>query len=175
MRLTQHIVVGVVGRCHLQTTCTKLDVHITVFDDGNDTIYQRNNHLATLQPLVLRVLGVDTHSGITHDGLRTRGGNNGIIALGILVDDVAGFRIFRNLQILWISHIVFQVEQMALLFLVDNLLSREGGQRLGVPVDHAQATIDESLVVEINEHLDHTFAALLVHGEGGAVPVAAGT
>ena len=64
---------------------------------------------------------------------------------------------------------------MALLFLVDNLLSRESGQRLGVPVDHAQATIDEALVVEVNENLYHTFATLLVHGEGRAVPVAAGT
>ena len=67
------------------------------------------------------------------------------------------------------------MEQMALLLAIDHLLGRQGGQCLGVPVYHAQSTIDQSLVIKVYEHLDHTLRALLIHGEGGAVPVAAGT
>ena len=89
MRLTQHIVVGVVGRCHLQATSTELDVHITVLDDGNHAVHQRYDDLLALQPLVLRVLGVDTHGGIAHDGFRTSGCYYGEIALLILMDDIA--------------------------------------------------------------------------------------
>ena len=91
MSLTQHVVVGVVSRSYFQTACSKLDVYITVFDNGDHATYQRYNHLLALQPLVLYVLGVDTHSGIAHDSLRTCGSNYSIVALLILVDDVAFF------------------------------------------------------------------------------------
>ena len=89
MRLAQHVVVGVVGRCHLQTACAKLNVHIAVLNDRDDAVHQRNDDLASLEPLILRVLRVDTHGGIAHDGLGTGGGDNGVVALGILMDDVA--------------------------------------------------------------------------------------
>ena len=72
-------------------------------------------------------------------------------------------------------HIVFKVEQMTLLFLIDYLLGREGGECFRIPVHHTESAIDESLVIEIHEHLDYTLTALLVHGEGGAVPVARST
>ena len=79
------------GRSDLQTTSTELYIHVAVLNYRNHAINQRYNYLAALQPLVLRVLGIDTHSGITHDGLRTGGGHNSVIALFILVDDVALF------------------------------------------------------------------------------------
>ena len=62
-----------------------------------------------------------------------------------------------------------------MLFLVDHLLGREGCQRLRVPVDHAQAAVDVTLVVQVDKHLDDALRALLVHGERCTVPVAAGT
>ena len=174
--LTQHVVVGVVSRSDLQTARTELNVHIAVFYYRNHASHQRNNDLATLEPLVLRVFGIDTHSRIAHDGLRTCGCHNGIVALRIAVDDVAGFfQFFLMVKTLQSVHVVFQVEQVALLLTIDNLLGRKSRQCLGVPVDHAQAPIDKSLVVEVNKHLDDTLGAFLVHGEGRTVPVTAGT
>ena len=175
MRLAQHIVVGVVGWRHLQTAGTELDIHVTVFNNGNDAVHQRHNHLATLEPLVLGVLGVDAHGCIAHDGLWTCGGDNGIVALCILMDDIA-----LCLQSLFVIqggetvHIILQVEQMALLFFVDHLLGRKSGECLWIPVHHAETAIDEALVIEVDEYLDDTLAAFLVHGKGGAVPIAAG-
>ena len=89
VRLTEHIVVGVVGRCDFQTTRTKLDIHVAVFDDGNDTIHQRHNDLAAFQPLVLRILRIDTHGSIAHDGLRTCGGHHCVVTFLIPMDNVA--------------------------------------------------------------------------------------
>ena len=120
---SQLVVVYIVCRCNLQTACSEFYIYITVFNNGNYTVYQWHDYLMTAQPLVLGVLGVDTHSGIAHNGLGTCGSNNGIIAFLILVDDiVVFFRIFRNYQIFRISYIILQVEQVALLVSVDNLL-----------------------------------------------------
>ena len=74
-----------------------------------------------------------------------------------------------------LGHVVFQVEEVALLLTVDDLLGREGGEGFRIPVHHAQTTIDEAFVIEVDEDLDDALRALHVHGEGGAVPVAAGT
>ncbi len=64
---------------------------------------------------------------------------------------------------------------MALLFTVDDLLRREGGQCLRIPVHHAQSAIDESLVIQVDEDLDDALRAFLVHSERRAVPVARGS
>ena len=176
MGLTQHIVVGVVGRSHLQATRTEFDIHVAVLDDGNHTAHQRHDHLAALQPLVLRVLGVDTHGGITHDGLRTGGSHHSVVALLILMDDVAiSLECLLVVESLQTVNIIFQMEQVTLLLAIDHFLGREGGECLRIPVHHAESAIDESLVIEVNEYLDDTLRTLLVHREGGAVPVAAGT
>ena len=176
MGLTQHIVIGVVSWRHLQTTRTELDIHIAVFNHRDDAVHERYNHLAPLQPLVLRILGVDTHGGITHDGLRTGSCHYCIIALLILVDDITlclqSLLVVERLQV---SHIIFQVEQMALLLFIDHLFGRKGGECLRIPVHHAESAIDEPLVVEIDKHLDHTLTALFIHGEGRTVPIATGT
>ena len=158
MGLTQHVVVGVVGRGHLQTARTELDVYITVLDDGNDAVHQRYDDLVALEPLVLRVLGVDTHGGITHDGLWTGGSHHSVVAFLVLVDYIAfGLKLF-NIQcsIFNISYVVLQVEQMTLLLFIDHLLGGEGGEGFRIPVHHAQSTIDEALVIEVDEDLDNT-------------------
>ena len=59
-----------------------------------------------------------------------------------------------------------------MLFLINHFLVAQGGQRLGVPVDHAHTAVDKAFVIQVYEHLDDALAARLVHGEGGAVPVA---
>ena len=91
VRLAEHVVVGVVGGSDLQTTCAKLYFDIAVFDDLYLASYQRHDDVVPLEPLVLRVFGVDTHGCVAHDGFRTCCGYNGVIALLVFVDDVAFF------------------------------------------------------------------------------------
>ena len=91
MRLAQHVVVGIVSRCNLQTSRTKLDVHIAVLNDRDDTTNQWYDDLTAFQPLILGILRINTHRRVTHNGFRTCGGHYGIIALGIFMDNVTGF------------------------------------------------------------------------------------
>ncbi len=179
MRLAQHVVVGVVGRGHFQTACSELDVYIAVFDDGDDTPHERYDNFASFQPLVLRVFGIDAHSGIAHDGLWTCRSDNGVIAVVIFVDDVTFCRVCCNTVAtngtVLIGYIIFQVIEVAFLFVVDDLLVGECRLSLRIPVHHAQSAVDESFVIEVNEHFDDALASLLVHRERRAVPVAACT
>ena len=158
------------GGGDLQATRTELDIHVFVFDDGDDAAHNRNNHLLALQPLVLRVVGVDAHGHVAHDGLGSGRSHNRVVAAGILVDNVA----FPSDKIAGhaICHIVLHVVQLCVLLLIDHFLVGEGSEGLGIPVDHAHATIDEALAVEIDKHLDDAFRAHFIHREGGAVPVA---
>ena len=70
------------------------------------------------------------------------------------------------------AYVVAQVVQLAVLFLVDDLLVAQCREGLRVPIDHAHAPVDEAFVVEVAEDVDDAAAAHLVHGEGRAVPVA---
>ena len=70
------------------------------------------------------------------------------------------------------SNIVFQIVELGVLVLVDDLLIRQCGLGFRVPVDHAHATIDVTLAIEVNKDLDDALGACLVHGESSAVPVA---
>ena len=65
--------------------------------------------------------------------------------------------------------------EFRVLVLVDNLLVGERSLRLRIPVHHAHAAIDKSLLVEVAEHMNHGTRTGLVHSESCAVPVAAGT
>ena len=126
-------------RSHFQATGTELDVYIVVFDYRNHPVYQRNDHLFAFQPSVLRVVRVDTHGGIAHDCLRTGSCHDGIASFGIAF------------------HLVAKVIQLAVFFLIYNLFVGQGGQCLRVPVDHADAAIDQSFLEQVDKDLDYAF------------------
>ena len=150
---TQHIVIYVVGRSYFQTTGTELNVHIIVLDDRDNTVYQRNDYFLSFQPCVLGVVGVDTHCRIAHDCFGT----------GRCYYCIAAFRIT--------FHLIAEIEQFSVLFLVDHFFVRKGSQRFRVPVYHTDTTVNQSFVVQVYKYFQYAFAAFLIHSKGGAVPV----
>ena len=151
--LTEHVVVYVVRRRHLEATGTESDLHVAVLDDRYHAAYARYNHMFALQPLVLLFLRVDTYGDIAEDSLRTGG----------RYDRVFG-RIF--------SYAVAQVVELRVLLVVYHLLVTKRRLTLRIPVDHTQAAVDEAFVIQVAEHFDDGAGALLVHREGRAVPIA---
>ena len=128
----------------------------------------------TTQPLILRVFRVNTHSCIAHDCLWTCSCNNGIVAtVGVLMQNLALATRRYNRICIGIGYIIAQVKQLTLLVAIDHFLGRKHSLSLRVPVHHTQIAVDESLLVEVDKHLEHTLRALLVHSERCAVPVAA--
>ena len=73
---------------YLQTARTELYIHIIVLYNGDNPVHQRHNHFLALQPLVLRVGGVNAHRRITHDCFGTRSSHYGItLAGGVTMND----------------------------------------------------------------------------------------
>ena len=92
------------------------------------------------------------------------------------MDDVAlGAQLLLVLEGLQAVNIILEMIEVALLLAVDYLLVAQGGLGLGVPVHHAQSTVDVALVIEVDKDLQHALAAGFVHREGGAAPVTGGT
>ncbi len=145
--LAQHVVVHVVCRCHLQAARSELNVHVVVFDDGNDAVHQRHDDLLAAQPVVLRVLGVDAHCRVAHYRLGARRGNDGIAAaLAVAVHHLALFACLARQVV--VGDVVSQVVQLAVLLLIYYyLLVAQSRQCLRVPVHHAHAAINQSFII----------------------------
>ena len=151
----EHVVVDVVRRGHFQGSGAELDVDILVADDGDRASDERHDDAGVgREVLIARVVGVDAEARIAEDGLGTGRGD----------DD----RALRSLDL------VAQVVELSVRLLEDDLLVGEGGLCGGVPVDHADAAVDLTLVVEVAEDAQDALRADVVHREAGAVPVARG-
>ena len=149
----QHVVVDIMGRRHLETTRTKLNVDILVFNHRNHAAHQRHDDLLAAQPLVLGVVGIDAHGRIAHDSLGTRGSHHGILVGRTALDTI------------------FQIIELAVLLLINHFLVRERRLSLGIPVDHSDSAINQSLAIKVAEHFDDALRAHVVHRKGRAVPV----
>ena len=102
MLLSEHIVIDVVSRGYLEASCTELYIYIFVLDHGDSTSDEGDNEALALEEVIALILGVDTHSGIPHDGL----------GAGRSHDDVAILSL----------DVVAQVIELALLLLIDDFL-----------------------------------------------------
>ena len=111
--------------------------------------------MQAVQRHVARVFGINRNGHVSHDGLWARGGD--------------GQKSSRTLHDL-VLHIVQRGRDV----FVENLFVRQRGFGLGIPVDHSESAINMALGVQVGKNLVHAVAANLVHGEGRAVPVAAG-
>ena len=100
--VSKHIVVDIMRRSNLETSCSKVHLHIIIHDDRHCASHHRHNYLLSFEPCVAFVVGVHTHSGISKNRLGTRGGYNDI---------------FVRLSLYEIA----QVEEMTLLLFVDDL------------------------------------------------------
>ena len=104
--------------------------------------------------MVLRIVRIDAHGRVTHDRFGAGRSHDGI---PVFTDDA-----------------VAQVVEFALLLLINHLLVAEGGEGGGIPIDHADAAIDQPFAVQITEDAKDAPRADVVHSEGRAIPVAGG-
>ena len=100
--LAEHIVIDIVSRGYLEASCTELYIYIFVLDHGDSTPYEGDDEALASEEVVALILGVDTHSGIPHDGLGTSRSHDDIAVLSL--------------------DVVAQVIELALLLLIDDFL-----------------------------------------------------
>ena len=152
--LAQHVVVYVVRGGDLEAACAELNVDVVVLDDGDLAPHERDNDAPSAEVLVLRVVRIDAHGRVAHDRFGAGGSHDGV---SVFTDDA-----------------IAQVVKFALLLLINHLLVAEGGEGGGIPIDHANAAIDQPLAVQITEDSEDAPGTGVVHGKSRAIPVAGG-
>ena len=154
MPLAHLEVVGVVGGRDLHRASAELHLAVFVAHDGDLPVHQGQDHRLADDGLIPLVLGVHRDGCIAQHGLGSGGGHGDGIGL--------------------VGSVVADMPEMALLGLILHLGVGQGGLAVGAPVDDPITPIDELLVVQGFEHLDHGLVAALVHGEPLPLPVAGG-
>jgi hypothetical protein len=149
------VVVHVVGRGNLQRPRAKLHVDVLVKNDRNLPVHHRHDHLHAVILLIALVVGMNGQRRIRRNGFRTAGGNHDVF-------------IFRA------GYFVADGVEVFVFVGVNNLLVRQDRLGHGVPVGHPQSAVEFSFLVKVNENLDDRCVEPGLHGEAGALPVAAG-
>ena len=199
--LADFVVALVVRGRDLEHAGAEAFLHRVVGDDRNFFVMQRTPHLAAdeMRPLAA---GFHGERDVGHDGLGARGGHHEIIGGGrreigrglfarggnlIRGDTDFAFlqrHAMRGVGIRFgivsgrdgksgvVDQLVLHIIERALLLGRDHFLVGERGERAGAPVHHAQAAIDEALVVELHENFLHGAGVVGVEREAFARPVA---
>ena len=151
--LTDQKVVRVMRGRNLHTACPKADFHVLVGNYGDLPPHKRQNQRFADQVLGLFVVRVDRNRGIAEHCFGTGG---------------------RNLHVLPLFALdgVTDMPEIALLFGVFDLRVGQRCNAMRTPVDDAVAAVDQSLFIEVDEHLPHGFGTALVKGKALSGPVA---
>ncbi len=148
------VVVEVVRRGHLHHPGAELRVHQGgVGDDRNLPLQQRQDDRLADQIPVARVVRVHRHRGVAEHRLRAGGGHGQEPVLPL--------------------HRVADLPDGPLPLLVLHLEVAERGPAVRAPVDQPAGAVEQPLLVQTDEHLQHRPRAALVHGEARAAPVEA--
>ena len=142
-------VVEVVRRRDLDGTRALFGVGPVVGDDGQAPVDQRQDHVLADHVLVAVVVRVHGDGGVAQHGLRPGGGDHDV-AVGVVLQRIA------------------DVPVVAVHLLLHHLQVGNGGQQLGVPVDQPGVLVDQTLPIEVDEHLEHGGGQPVVHGEAFA-------
>ena len=148
-------VVGVVRGRDLDAPRSEPDFHIVIGDNGDFPTHDRQNQrLADQMPGCL-IIRVDRNGGITEHGFRAGGCH-------------------LDIAVLTFDGILDVPEEAGLLGVFDFCVRQCRGA-VRTPVDDAVTAVNQSLIIEIDEHFPHGTGAAIVHGKALARPIAGGT
>ena len=119
---------------HLQHTGAELRIDRGVTDNRKFLARERPPDLFADQIPVARIVRMNRHPGVGHDGFRARRRH---------FEETPGL----------LHNLVADVVEFSLLRLGDDFFIGERRLRRGIPVNHAPAAIDQSLSIQIDEHV----------------------
>ena len=154
-------VVEVVGGRDLDRAGALLRIGIFIGDDRDAAADQRQDGVPSDQAPVARIVRVHGDRSVAEHGLRPRGGDDNEGRWIVRVEALAFQRIAD------VPQVPFHLDLL-------HFEVGDGGEQLRVPVDQPLVLVDEALLVELDEDLEHRAREALVHGEALARPVAGG-
>ena len=140
----------------LEDAGAEFELHRVVADDGQDcgiVQWKRPADVKADEILVARILRVNRNRRVAHDRFRAGRGN------------------FQKCP-RPLHDLDFEMIEITLLWLRDDLLIAERRERDRAPVHHPLAAIDQTFFVQVHENLLHFAGVGVVHREALALPVA---
>ncbi len=159
MALADIEVVEIMRRCDLDRASALFRIGIGVGDDADLAADQRQDDVLADEVAIALVVGMHGDTGVAKHGLRPRRG-----------DRDEGFGVCR-IEFLAFDGIA-EVPKTAIDLQLLDLDVGNRGLQLGIPADKTLILVDQPLLVEGDENLDHRPGQALVHGEALARPVA---
>src|SRR6478735_964561 len=132
MLLSEHVVIHVVCRCYLQTSCPEFNIHVLILYHRNSAVSQWYDCELAFQLCVTLVFRVHTNSSITQYSFRTSSRDDNEV-------------VFFYCITWFVNDEIFQVIQFRVYLFVYYLFIRQGSLTLRIPVHHAVTTVDESV------------------------------
>ena len=154
--LANREVVGVVGGGHLDAAGAKLDVHVVVGDDRDLAPHQGQCEGLAHQLGIAGVLGIHCHGRVTQQGFGAGGGD---FEVGAAIGGCTA------------TERIAEVPEVAVYLLHLHLQITHRRARGRAPVHQVFAAVDQALLVQAVEGLDHRGTAAGIEGEALPLPV----
>ena len=158
--LADEEVVRIVRRRDLHDARTELAVNVVVADHGDLAARQRQDHGLADKVRIALVLRIHRNGRIARQRLRTRRRDHHVVLVRL------ARRTFRAPD-----DRILDVPEVTVVRLVLDLVVRERRAAARTPVDDVVALVDEALVKELLEDLQHRAVAAVVEREALALPV----
>ena len=142
-------------RCNFNASGSELFVYVSICDNRDFTVGQRQFQHLSYQIFVSVIFRVYRYCGISQKCLRTGR------------CDLYEFSFFTDYR-------VVDVPEVACLLLIFNLCIGDGSLAYRAPVDDAASFVDPSFFIQTAEYFFYGFGASLVHGEAFSLPVCGG-
>ena len=152
-------IVEIVRRRDLDRAAALFRIGIFVGDDRDPAADQRQDEVLADEMREALVLGMDGNAGVAEHGFRPRRGDRDE---GRRVGRIEGFAFNR----------IAEMPKVSVDLLLLDLEVGDRRQKLRIPVHKALVLVDQPLVIERDEDLEHRLGEALVHGEAFARPVA---
>ncbi len=155
MAQTHFKIIGVMSRSNLDCSGAEFTFYISIGENGNYPVNQRQNHLFPYQVGITLIIRMNRHSRIPQHGFRAGGGH--------------------YQKLVGIGNRIFDMPEMTVTIFMLHLNIRNGRMTAGTPVDYVVPLINQALFIKVDKYFPHRPGTPFVHGKTLPAPVAGGT
>ena len=127
MLLTNFVVIDIMSRSDFQRSSSEFHVYIFIFNNWNDSIYNRNDYVFTFQMRIFFIVRIYTNRYVPENSFWTS-------------------RCYRN-KLFRTLNFIFKVPKFPVKFFINYLFIRNIGFGFRIPVHHSITSVNQTFIV----------------------------
>ena len=127
MLLPDFVVIDIMCWCDFQRSSSEFHVYIFIFNNWNDSIYNRNDYIFTFQMSIFFIIWIYTNRYVPENGFWTS-------------------RCHRN-KLFRTFNFIFKVPKFPIEFFINYLFIRNIGFGFWIPVHHSITSVNQTFIV----------------------------